>query len=70
MKVMTIRTPGSPSRRMQKKISIREMEYLEFIKKKDIPLYHKVLAKLENNPLSPGAPNGRVRGPSATVSPF
>lgn len=48
------RTPGS--KKLFKALSFRELEYLEFIRKKDVILYGEVLEKLRENILGPNAP--------------
>jgi len=38
---------GSPARRMYERLTLRECEYLEFIRRKDKPLYNRVIQKLK-----------------------
>jgi len=48
------RTPGS--KKLFKALSFRELEYLEFIRKKNVILYGEVLERLRVNILGPNAP--------------
>jgi len=50
MKGLKIRRWNSPSKQLYNNLTIREMEYLDFIKQKDIPLYDLVMEELKNNP--------------------
>lgn len=43
---------GSPARKMYKRLTLRECEYLEFIRRKDLPLYGEVLRKLKEDRFS------------------
>ena len=51
------RTRGPAGKKLYKALSFRELEYLEFIRKKNILLYGEVLEKLRNDILGPNAPN-------------
>ena len=50
------RTKGSAGKQIYKALSFRELEYLEFIRKKNIILYGEVLEKLREDILGPNAP--------------
>ncbi|XP_066925725.1 innexin inx2-like [Clytia hemisphaerica] len=44
---------GSPAKKVYKKLSLRECEYLTFIRRKNIPLYGEVLGKLSKQRMKP-----------------
>ena len=49
LKAMSIRRYNSPAHWLYKHITIRQMEYLNFIRKKDIPLYNEVIEELRKD---------------------
>ena len=50
------RADGPVAKRIFKTLSFRELEYLEFIRKRDIVLYGEILDHLKNDRLHDGAP--------------
>lgn len=54
---------GSPAKKVYKHLSLRECEYLTFIRRKNIPLYGEVLVKLNQM-----RRNGLLTAPSADVN--
>ena len=47
LKLLKIRRFSSPTQGLYNKLTIREMEYLDFVKKKNIPLYNDLLEELK-----------------------
>jgi len=60
--VFGIKAHGPTTRRIFKSLSFRELEYLEFIRKRDISLYGEILDKLREK--LGEAPNGEFQPPS------
>jgi len=50
LKACKIRRWNSPAIHLYNNLTVREMEYLDFLKQKDIPLYDMVIEALKNNP--------------------
>ena len=48
---------GPSGNKLFKALSFRELEYLEFLRKKNIILYGEVLDKLKENIIGPNAPS-------------
>ena len=47
--VVCFATGGDPAKRMFRVLTLRELDYLEYIRKKDIPVYGKVIQKLRDD---------------------
>ncbi|XP_047145463.1 innexin inx3 isoform X1 [Hydra vulgaris] len=52
-----VKTRGPTGNKLFKALSFRELEYLEFLRKKNIILYGEVLEKLKDNIIGPNAPS-------------
>lgn len=55
--ILGVKSRGPAGKKLYKALSFRELEYLEFIRKRNILLYGEVLEKLRNDILGPNAPN-------------
>jgi len=65
-----LKKSGPEGKKLIKALSLRELEYLEFIRKRDIPLYGEILEHLRKEYLGPFAPNGGPNGiPSYPSTP-
>jgi len=53
--IFGIKTRGPAGKKLYKALSFRELEYLEFIRKRDIALYGEVLERLRHDFLGPNA---------------
>ncbi|XP_057310138.1 innexin inx2-like [Hydractinia symbiolongicarpus] len=54
--IFGIRKRGQTGKKLYKALTFRELEYLEFIRKRDVMLYGEVMEKLREDILGPNAP--------------
>ena len=55
-RVVAVRPSGTAGKKIYNALSFRELEYLEFMRKRNVILYQEVLSQIKENVLSPNAP--------------